>query len=105
MKGRIPAASWLSCAALAAIDGVLLRHLAAGAPADPGARNPKGPGFSLRRRGKGLVDQPLVHHRVLLRPGPQGARQVDQPPGFAMPALRHCGPVMPSTPQITVGKK
>ncbi len=28
-----------------------------------------------------------------------------QPPDSAMPALRHCGPVMPSTPQITVGKK
>ena len=77
----MPAASWLSCAALAAIDGVLFGHLAAGAPADPGARNPKGPGLSLRRRSKGLVDQPLDHHRVLVSPGPQGARQVDQPPG------------------------
>ena len=77
----MPAASWLSCAARPAIEGLLLGHLAAGAPADPGARNPKGPGLSLRRRSKGLVDQPLDHHRVLLRPGPQGARQVDQPPG------------------------
>ncbi len=77
----MPAASWLSCAALAVIDGVLLGHLAAGAHAGPGARNPKGPGVSLRRRNKGHVDQPLDHHRVLLRPGPQGARQVDQPPG------------------------
>lgn len=58
-----------------------LEYLAAGAPANPGARNPKGPGLSLRRRSKGLVDQPLDHHRVVVSPGPQGARQVDQPPG------------------------
>ena len=77
----MPAASWPSCAALPAIDGLLLGYLVAGAPANPGARNPKGPGLSLRRRDKGPVDQPLDHHRVLLRPGPQGASQVDQPPG------------------------
>jgi len=65
----MPAASWLSCAALAAIDGELFGHLAAGAPADPGAQNPKGPGLSLRRRSKGLVDQPAwcqLHRRARL---------------------------------------
>ena len=44
-------------------------HLAAGAPADPGARNPKGPGLSLRRRDKGPVDQPAwcqLHRRTRL---------------------------------------
>ena len=101
----MPAVSWPSCAALPAIDGLLLGYLAAGAPANPGARNPKGLGLSLRRRSKGLVDQPLDHHRVLVSPGPQGARQVDQPPKSAIPALRHCGPVMASTLKISGGNE
>ena len=77
----MPAASWLSCAALPAIDILLPEYLAAGAPANPGARNLKGAGLSLRRRSKGPVDQPLDHHRVLVSPCPQGESQIDQPPG------------------------